>query len=197
MADIIIKLFQAIILVFILFTLMHVENIRKIYNVKGLQMILFGFALLLFGTVIDIVSHLSELDRAVMIDNISIIEIIRKVFSYLLGFIFLSIGIWQWFHRIEEQNIKTSENVLESQKNEKDEKTLEGVLVVCASCKKILVRKGFWEQIEDYITRYSEARFSHTICPKCAKQLYPELYGQIEDKIELEEELSPQFVSNK
>ncbi|MBP1750639.1 MAG: putative sensor with domain [Deltaproteobacteria bacterium] len=54
-------------------------------------------------------------------------------------------------------------------------KTLNGFLPICASCKKIRDDKGYWEQLEGYITKHSEARFSHGICPECAEQLYPQL----------------------
>lgn len=54
-------------------------------------------------------------------------------------------------------------------------KYLEGILPVCASCKKIRDDKGNWNQIEVYVRERSEAEFSHGICPECAKKLYPEL----------------------
>jgi len=54
-------------------------------------------------------------------------------------------------------------------------KTLNGLLPICASCKKIRDDKGYWTRIETYIGDHSEAEFSHGICPKCAKTLYPEL----------------------
>jgi len=55
-------------------------------------------------------------------------------------------------------------------------KTLQGLLPICASCKKIKNDKGYWEQIEVYIREHSEADFSHGICPECAEKLYPEYY---------------------
>jgi hypothetical protein len=53
-------------------------------------------------------------------------------------------------------------------------KYLEGLLSVCASCKRIRDEKGNWHQIESYIRERSEADFSHDICPECAEKLYPE-----------------------
>jgi len=55
-------------------------------------------------------------------------------------------------------------------------KTLSGLLPICANCKKIRDDKGYWNQIEVYIRDHSEADFSHSICPECAKKLYPEFY---------------------
>jgi len=54
-------------------------------------------------------------------------------------------------------------------------KTLSGLLPICASCKNIRDDKGYWNQIESYIQEHSEAEFSHSICPECAKRLYPDL----------------------
>jgi PAS domain S-box-containing protein len=54
-------------------------------------------------------------------------------------------------------------------------KQLSGLLPICASCKKIRDDKGYWNQIESYIKKHSEAKFSHGICPECARRLYPDL----------------------
>ncbi len=60
---------------------------------------------------------------------------------------------------------------------------LSGLLPICASCKKIRDDKGYWNQIETYIRDHSQAKFSHGICPDCAKKLYPEFYEQVEKVI--------------
>jgi PAS domain S-box-containing protein len=57
-------------------------------------------------------------------------------------------------------------------------KKLGGLLPICAHCKKIRDDKGYWKQIESYIREHSEAEFSHSICPECMKELYPDLVGQ-------------------
>jgi hypothetical protein len=59
---------------------------------------------------------------------------------------------------------------------EKKIRVLEGILPICASCKRIRNEKNEYEQIEKYITKHSEASFSHGICPECAKRLYPEYF---------------------
>lgn len=57
----------------------------------------------------------------------------------------------------------------------KEIKTLKGIIPICASCKNIRDDKGYWNQIESYIKEHSDADFSHSICPECAKKLYPDL----------------------
>lgn len=54
-------------------------------------------------------------------------------------------------------------------------KLLSGMLPICASCKKIRDDKGYWKQLEAYITEHSEALFSHGLCPDCAKKALEEL----------------------
>lgn len=55
---------------------------------------------------------------------------------------------------------------------------LSGFLPICASCKSIRDDKGYWNRIETYISSHSEAKFSHSICPKCEKALYPEDFDE-------------------
>jgi hypothetical protein len=51
---------------------------------------------------------------------------------------------------------------------------LEGMLPVCAWCKKIRNEKGTYEAIEKYISDHSDVEFSHGICPECFQKFYPE-----------------------
>jgi len=53
-------------------------------------------------------------------------------------------------------------------------KLLSGFLPICTSCKKIRDDKGYWNQIESYISNYCDVEFSHGVCPECAKKLYPD-----------------------
>ncbi|MBU1567356.1 MAG: hypothetical protein KJ630_17250 [Proteobacteria bacterium] len=57
-------------------------------------------------------------------------------------------------------------------------KTLTGLLSTCASCKNIRDTEGHWVPMECYIQEHSDARFSHGICPECAKKLYPEVFDK-------------------
>jgi PAS domain S-box-containing protein len=53
-------------------------------------------------------------------------------------------------------------------------KVLGGLLPICATCKKIRDDKGYWKQIEDYISDHSEAQFTHGICSECARKIHPD-----------------------
>lgn len=52
---------------------------------------------------------------------------------------------------------------------------LRGIIPICAYCKKIRDGKGYWEQVEQYISRRSPAVFSHGICPECVRKVHTEI----------------------
>lgn len=54
-------------------------------------------------------------------------------------------------------------------------KTLQGIIPICARCKKIRDEKGYWDQVESYISKHSLALFSHGICPDCYEHTMKEL----------------------
>lgn len=61
-------------------------------------------------------------------------------------------------------------------------KTLEGLLPICSSCKRIRDENNRWVPVESYISERSEAQFTHGICPECLKRLYPEHYSRLSPK---------------
>jgi DNA-binding NarL/FixJ family response regulator len=50
---------------------------------------------------------------------------------------------------------------------------LQGLLPICMHCKKIRDDKGYWSQIEQYISQRSDVQFTHGLCPECQKQYIP------------------------
>jgi len=54
-------------------------------------------------------------------------------------------------------------------------KTLQGIIPICASCKKIRDDQGYWHQVEAYVRQHTLAEFSHGICPECLQRMYPDL----------------------
>jgi hypothetical protein len=73
--------------------------------------------------------------------------------------------------RLEEEREKL---IAELKKAIDEVKTLSGFLPICSSCKKIRDDKGYWNQIESYLRDHSDIDFTHSICPECARKLYPE-----------------------
>ena len=62
-------------------------------------------------------------------------------------------------------------------------KTLRGLLPICCYCKKIRDDHDYWEQVESYITKHSDAEFTHGICPDCyEKHVVPSL-AELESRV--------------
>jgi len=55
-------------------------------------------------------------------------------------------------------------------------KTLQGILPICAHCHKIRTDKESWEMIENYLSKHTDLKLSHSICPECWKTHYPKYY---------------------
>ena len=55
-------------------------------------------------------------------------------------------------------------------------KTLRGIIPICAHCKNVRDDAGSWERIEQYVSRHSEAEFSHGICPNCIEEHFPDAF---------------------
>ncbi len=94
---------------------------------------------------------------------------------WLISFLLISAGLSKIVHMIE--SLRTANNDLEGALVQV--KKLEGILHVCASCKRIRDDKGQWGQLESYIRTHSEADFSHDICPDCMSKLYPDYAERI------------------
>lgn len=48
---------------------------------------------------------------------------------------------------------------------------LQGLLPICCYCKRIRDGRDYWEQVETYIGKHSDARFTHGICPDCYERV--------------------------
>ncbi len=61
---------------------------------------------------------------------------------------------------------------IELKKARAEIEALHGILPICANCHKIRDDKGFWERVDVYVSKHSDALFSHAICPDCMEKLY-------------------------
>jgi K+-sensing histidine kinase KdpD len=78
-----------------------------------------------------------------------------------------------------QQHIKEREKLVGELKAALAEvKTLTGLLPICSHCKKIRDDRGYWSQIELYLREHSNANFTHSICPECARKFYPEVFNE-------------------
>jgi hypothetical protein len=103
-------------------------------------------------------------------------------FKFILLVVVLGIGfglylwrVWQLLRREKELKKSVDEALARI-------KVLNGLIPICASCKKIRDDKGYWNQLEQYIHDHSEAKFSHGVCPECAEKLYGKLYTKMKNR---------------
>lgn len=52
-------------------------------------------------------------------------------------------------------------------------KTLQSLLPICFSCKKVKDDKGYWMKLEEYLSATMQVKISHGLCDDCLKTLYP------------------------
>jgi ligand-binding sensor domain-containing protein len=94
------------------------------------------------------------------------------------GMLAAAAALLAWgFYRLRVQGLVVREAELKRRVDEAVArlKVLQGLLPICAGCKKIRDDKGYWQQIESYIRQHSEAEFTHGLCPDCIQRLYPGL----------------------
>jgi GAF domain-containing protein len=53
-------------------------------------------------------------------------------------------------------------------------KTLQGLLPICAWCKRVRDDEGYWDQVEAYFHKYTGIDFTHGICPECLEKMRPQ-----------------------
>lgn len=70
-------------------------------------------------------------------------------------------------HRLAEVLEINLQKTAELEKSIAEIKTLRGFLPICANCKKIRDDYGLWTRVEEYISKHTEAEFSHGLCPDC------------------------------
>ncbi len=68
---------------------------------------------------------------------------------------------------VEEQRDKI---IVDLEKALAEVKTLQEIIPICCSCKNVKNSTGYWQQVEQYISDHSEAKFTHGFCPDCYKE---------------------------
>lgn len=73
----------------------------------------------------------------------------------------------------KEREAELEKTVRELQNSITEVNTLSGLLPICSFCKHIRDDQGYWQQVEKYVSKHSDASFSHSICPNCLRKHYP------------------------
>ncbi len=63
-------------------------------------------------------------------------------------------------------------------------KTLSGLLPVCSKCRKIKNSEGYWQSLETYIMKHTDALITHGLCEDCIKELYGEEFFEDDEDAE-------------
>lgn len=77
--------------------------------------------------------------------------------------------------RLVHSERKCDQYILELEQALEKVKLLSGIIPICMHCKQIRDDKGYWDELEIFIEKHSEAQFSHGICEKCVSKHFPEL----------------------
>ena len=104
------------------------------------------------------------------------------------GYIVRPLSNKEFLARVQAgERIKRAEDALREKEREQEElvsqlraalieiKTLKGFIPICASCKKIRNDEGYWDQLEAYISKHTDAVFTHGICPECFEKYKAEM----------------------
>jgi hypothetical protein len=102
MADIIMELLRAVVVGGVVLVFLRARHTKEVSQIKGWWTLVNGFILIFFGTLIDITDNFEELNRFVIIGDTDIQAFLEKVVGYLLGFLLLAVGIWQWLPKLIE-----------------------------------------------------------------------------------------------
>ncbi|OAI41635.1 response regulator receiver protein [Planctomycetaceae bacterium SCGC AG-212-D15] len=73
--------------------------------------------------------------------------------------------------RIVELQLSLAERMAELEESLARIKHLNGLLPMCAWCKKIRDDQNYWQEVESYVASHSDARFTHGICPACTEKM--------------------------
>jgi len=97
-------------------------------------------------------------------DEIFLLNIISNAF--ITSF---ALALYAFFlNRISEQNEYLKKSVY----------MLEGILPMCSVCKKIRDEDGSYQKVDEFIANHSQAQFSNSLCPECAKEFYPNYFKE-------------------
>jgi hypothetical protein len=101
-------------------------------------------------------------------DYISIDLILIGTIDAFIVALLVSLIIIYFLNRIKEADIT-------NRQLNQEIKILRDMLPICCNCKKIRTEEGLWKMVEDYISQHSDVKFTHSYCPECIRELYPDL----------------------
>lgn len=79
---------------------------------------------------------------------------------------------WAVFSVTNISKQKRQQEILNQQKKELQEvvsrlRLIEGIITICANCRKVRTKEDSWDGLEKYLIENADAQFSHGLCPTC------------------------------
>jgi hypothetical protein len=74
---------------------------------------------------------------------------------------------------IESRNAERNAFV-EVQRAKSELQSLHGIIPICSHCQRVRIEDGqLWERVDMYVSKRTDAAFSHGVCPDCLAEHYP------------------------
>ncbi len=86
--------------------------------------------------------------------------------------IYIAIARHKDLMEMKSLNEQLESKNIELEKAIKEIELLQTILPICSKCKSIRDDKGYWTQVEDYISSHSDIKFTHSICETCSDEMY-------------------------
>ena len=112
------------------------------------------------------ISALNELDDKVKAFSLGGVDYITKPFQTeeVLVRIKTHLTLRNLQKSLEDKNAQL-QNALD------EIKTLQGIIPICANCKKVRDDENYWNEVEGYLKKL-DIMLSHSVCPDCSKKLF-------------------------
>ncbi len=141
----------------------------------------FSFRLVLWSIVLTIFAEISFTFYISVFGFSNLVGHIFKFASFFLIYLALVRTAFEEPVKILFAELKRREEDLSAERDRLQEalsqvRTLEGLIPICAGCKRIRCDEGYWQEVEVYVRDRTPADFTHSLCPDCAARLYPELH---------------------
>jgi PAS domain S-box-containing protein len=102
LTDVILESFRAVVLLVLVGYLWRLGKKKNFIVTTGWKFIQVGFLLVLFGSILDVTDNFEALNPYVVVGDTETEAFLEKVVGYLLGFIFLTIGLMRWGPTVEQ-----------------------------------------------------------------------------------------------
>lgn len=65
---------------------------------------------------------------------------------------------------------------VEAERADTRQRVLRGIIPICSHCHRVRIEDGIlWEPVDVFVSRRTDAAFSHGVCPDCLAEHYPKL----------------------